>query len=157
MTGTVHVDPTTCGAAVAAAVAVLLLAGCGGTDPDTSASATPATPAAGTTASGAGDFCDRAAGIDDRVDAAVSDAGDDSSIPDAFRQLTAELQAIEPPPAIADDWDTMAAGLQRMTDALADVDITDPSSLEALDQAEGDLSTASDKVDAYLSDECGIG
>jgi hypothetical protein len=157
MTGTAFLTATSCRAAVAAAGAALLLAGCGSGDPDASADATPATPAAGTTAaSGAADFCDRAAGIDDRVDAAVTDLGDDSSVPDAFRRLTAELRAIEPPAAIADDWDTMAAGLERMTDALADVDITDPSSLEALDDAEGDLSTASDHVDAYLRDECGI-
>ena len=159
MTGTVS-TPTSRRAAVAvvAAGAAVLLAGCGGTDPDASADATPATPAAGTAASSGGsDFCDQAAGIDDRVDAAVSDVGDDSSIPDAFRQLTAELRAIQPPAAIADDWDTMAAGLERMTDALADIDVTDPSSLEALDAAEGDLSTASDHVDAYLRDECGIG
>jgi hypothetical protein len=50
----------------------------------------------------------------------------------------------------------MSAGLDRMADAFADLDITDLDSLDALDQAEGNLTEAGDNVDQYLSDECGI-
>lgn len=155
MSGTVHCHPTARRTRLAAAGAVLLLVGCGGGGGDGSDSA--ATPAGEATAdSGAARFCDRAAGLDDRVDEALSDLGSDSSVPDAFQQLTEELRAIEAPAPIADDWETMAGGLEQMADALADVDITDPATLDALDDAEARLSTAADRVDTYLRDECGI-
>ena len=43
-----------------------------------------------------------------------------------------------------------------MADAIADGDITDPTTLDALDAAERDLSGAGDRVDTYLRDACGI-
>ena len=113
---------------VAGAAAVVLLAACGGEGSE--AGSATATPAAGQSeeataaADGAADFCTQAAGIDQRVDSALSDLeGDDPSVTDAF------------------------AGID---------DITDLDSIEALDRAEGDLTTASSNVDAYLSDECGL-
>jgi hypothetical protein len=67
------------------------------------------------------------------------------------------LRGIDAPDAIRSDWEAMAAGLDRMADAFADIDdITDLDSIESLDRAEGDLSTASTNVDTYLSDECGL-
>jgi hypothetical protein len=106
--------------------------------------------------SGGSDFCRQAADIDERVDAAVSDLGDDPSLADVFRRLTEELRAIEAPAPVADDWESMADGLERMADAFADGDFSAPSSLDALDAAEGDLTAAGDRVDTYLRDECGI-
>jgi hypothetical protein len=158
MSGTVHGNRTTCRAGVAAAAVILLLAGCGGGKSRSDAAASPAATTAAETPepSGAADFCDRAADIDHRVDAAVSDLGDNPSIPDAIRQLTVELRAIDAPAPIAADWETMAAGMERLADAFADVDITDPSTLDALDAAQSDLSAASDRVATYLHDECGI-
>jgi hypothetical protein len=154
MHGTLSRNRIACRTAVAA-VGALLLAGCGGGGGYGSSDA--ASPAAeSSTASGGSDFCTQAADIDDRVDSAVDDLGDDPSLPDAFRKLTEELRAIEPPAAIADEWESMANGLERMADAFADVDFSDPSTLGALDTAEGDLTTAGDRVDTYLQDECGI-
>jgi hypothetical protein len=154
MSGTVRRNRTASRAGVAAAGVVLLLAGCGSGN---SPSGAAGTPAAETTAPpGDADFCDQAAAIDDRVEEAVSDLGDDASIPDVLRELTVELRAIEAPAPIAADWETMAGGLERMADAIADGDITDPTTLDALDAAEGDLSEAGDRVDTYLRDECGI-
>ena len=147
---------------VAGAAAVVLLAACGGEGSE--AGSATATPAAGQSeeataaADGAADFCTQAAGIDQRVDSALSDLeGDDPSVTDAFRQIATELRGIEAPDAISSDWAAMAAGLDRMADAFAGIDdITDLDSIEALDRAEGDLTTASSNVDAYLSDECGL-
>ena len=54
------------------------------------------------------------------------------------------MRGIEAPDAISSDWGAMAAGLDRMADAFAGIDdITDLDSLEALDRAEGDLTSAS--------------
>lgn len=43
-----------------------------------------------------------------------------------------------------------------MAAAFADFDITDPASLTALEEAEGDLTAASTNVETYLRDKCGI-
>ncbi|WP_448628623.1 hypothetical protein [Geodermatophilus sp. URMC 64] len=138
---------------------VVLLVACGGDGGDASTDAT-ATGAAeqSAPAGGEGDFCTQAAGIDDRVEAAMSELDDgEASVSDAFRRLGEELRAIDAPEEIAADWDAMQQGLDRMADALAEADLTDPDSLGALEDAEGDLSTASDNVESYLRDECGIG
>src|SRR5688500_13191906 len=141
------------------AAAVLLLSACGGEDSGSDASGAGATgtDAQESGASGGGDFCEQAAGIEQRVESAMSDLDEESpSVPDAFTQVAEELRAIEPPDAIASDWDALAGGLDRMAEAFADFDITDPDSLAALEEAEGELSTASTNVENYLRDECGI-
>jgi|SRR3954471_22893616 hypothetical protein len=149
-----------CSAAVVGG-AVVLLPGCGGGDPTADSAATaPAAQPATTGApgpSGAADFCTRAAGIDDRVDAALADADHDvPSVPDAFAQIAAELRGIQAPAEISTDWAALAGGVDRMGQAFADLDLTDPSSLGALDAAEGELSSASHRVEDYLRDVCGI-
>jgi hypothetical protein len=145
---------------VGGAAAVVLLAACGGGAPEADSSATTAATGqreegAAATA-GAADFCSQAAGVDERVDSALADVQGDPSLTDAFHEMADDLRGIEAPAAIASDWNAMVAGLDRMADAFGQVDVTDLDSLEALDQAEGDLTTASDNVDQFLSDECGI-
>jgi hypothetical protein len=155
--------PIPCRAGVAAAAAVVLLAACGGDGGDPGEAAGAASPAATTTAgsataSGEEDFCAQAAGLDERVDEALAGIGDDDpSVTDAFRQVAEEVRVVEAPAPIAADWEALAGGLDRMADAFTDLDVTDPESLTALEDAEGRLSTAGDNVDAYLRDECGIG
>jgi hypothetical protein len=154
-------DPCRIGAGLMGLSVVVLLAACGGTDGGSTAdapatgSSVPTSPAGGSAAAG-DEFCTQAAGLDERVDAALSESADDASLPDAFRSLAGELRAIAAPDAIADDWTTMHTGLDRMADALSDADLSDPDSLEALDTAEGDLDGASDRVETYLREECGI-
>jgi hypothetical protein len=151
-----------CGAAAAGAVAVVLLAACGGSGGGgKSASSSPATAGTAqgsTTLPADQEFCAEAKGIDQRVESALSDlGGDGTSVPDGFRQIAVQLRAIDAPAEISADWAEVAAGLDRIAAALGDVDITDPSTLSALDAAEGDLTNASARVDQYLSDQCGIG
>lgn len=145
--------PSRCAAPAAAAAAVLVLAACGGDD------GAPASSGAAAGATGSGDdFCSRAAGMDERVDTALADLdGGVPSVPDALHQVAQELRDVDPPAAIAADWESVAGGLDRMADALSDTDLTDPASLEALEAAEEDLTAAGDRVDAYLRDECDIG
>ena len=156
MTRTVRRDLHLFRAGLAGAAAVVLLASCGDGG-SSGADAAATTRAAGeATGEGDGDFCDRAAGIDERVDAALDGMEGDPSLADAFRQIADDLRAIEAPGAITADWGSMAAGLDRMADAFGQVDVTDLDSLEVLEQAEGDLTEASSSVDDYLGDECGI-
>jgi hypothetical protein len=146
--------PSACRSVSAVSAAVLLLAACsGGGGNDTSGSASEKS-AAGTTAA-AGDFCSRAADLDERVDAAVA-SRDDASVPDAFRDLATELRGIEPPAEIAADWETQADGLDQMADALAELDLTEPDSFAKLEELGAGLSTASDNVGTYLEANCGI-
>jgi hypothetical protein len=142
---------------VAGAAAVLLLTACGGSgdwDPENTGAAAESTAAGESDAAGAGDFCSQAAGIDERVDSALAGMGDgDPSLADAFTQIATELRGITAPDAISAEWAAMAAGLDRMAAALADLDLTD---LGALDRAEGNLTEAGEDVETYLSEECGL-
>src|SRR3712207_4714989 len=110
--------------AVSGALAVMLLVACSG-DADSSADSSPAqTQAAQPSGSGGDDFCARAADLDERVETALSDVeGDDPSVADAFRRLADEMRDVDAPDAIASDWDSMAAGLDRMSEAFADLDV----------------------------------
>ncbi len=153
-----------CRAGVAGAAAVLLLTACGG---DGGGSSTGTPEAAGTARADAAEappdpaavaFCTEAAGIDQRVDSALSDLeGNDPSLPDALRQIATELRGIDAPDAISSDWAAMAAGLDRVADAFTDVgDGSDLDPLGSLDRAEHDLTAASTNVETHLRDECGL-
>jgi hypothetical protein len=142
-----------------AGAAVLVLVGaCGGGDEGSSAGSRAGSEAAETSAAaGQDEFCTQAAGIEKRVESALSDlADDDPSVAEALQQVAVELRDIQPPDAIASDWEALSAGLDELATAFADFDITDSDSLAALEAAEGDLTSASDHVEAYLRDECGI-
>ncbi len=157
MTRTLRPAATLFRAGVAGAAAVVLLTACGGSGGGGGGERDAAAASDDTAAPAAGDFCSQAGDIDERVDAALSDLdGGDTSLSDAFSQIAVELRGITAPAAITSDWEAMAAGLDRMADALADFDITDLDSLDSLDEAEGDLTTSSENVEAYLSDECGL-
>jgi hypothetical protein len=153
-----HLHPVL-GRLVLGGAAVVLLAACGGDGGESAGEPATTQDAADGSAAESGDseFCTRAAGIDERVEAALTDLGDDASLSDTLRELGTELRSVEAPAAIADDWEALAGGLDRLAGALTDVDLTDPDSLTTLDELEGDLDTASGNVDAYLRDECGIG
>jgi hypothetical protein len=141
------------------AAAAALLAGCGGGGygSDASATSSAADTAAATGAASDSAFCKKAADIDQRVDDGLAKLDDkDPSVSDAFRQLADELRAMDAPAAISSEWAALSDGLDRMADAFDNFDLTHPDSLTALDDAEGNLSTASDKVQHFLHDECGI-
>jgi hypothetical protein len=146
-------------AALLSAATVTVLAGCGsGGGYGSDSSATTGAAEAGTTgAAGDSEFCTRAAGIDQRVEDGLDGLDDrDPSVADAFRQLADELRGLDAPEAISADLAAMGDGLDRMADAVEDIDITDPATLTALDDAEGNLSEAADEVDGFFRDECGI-
>ncbi len=159
MSRTVRPLPGACRAGLAGVAAVLVLTACGGERGNTASGSPETTRVAGGDAetSSTDDFCSRAAGIDERVDSAMSDlAGNDPSVAAVFRQIAAELRDITAPPAIRSDWTAMAAGLDRMADAFADLDLTRLDSIESLDRADGDLTETSARVEDFLAAECGL-
>ena len=145
-------------ASLLGAAAVTLLAGCGGGGYGSDSSATTgAADTATTGASSDSEFCTRAAEIDQRVEDGLDKLDDDDpSVADAFRQLADQLRGLDAPDAISSEVAALADGLDRMAEAFDGIDITDPETLTALDDAQGNLDTASEKVDAFLKDECGI-
>ena len=149
-----------CRSGLAAAVATVLLTACGGDDADPASAPAETSASAESTADGSGaadDFCARAEDLDQRVETALDESDGDGSLPDVFRRLAEEMRSITAPEAIAADWDTMRTGLDRMADAVADLDISDADSVAALEEAGRGLETASDDVETYLCEECGIG
>jgi hypothetical protein len=143
-------------ATLLAAAAAVVLAGCGGGGYGSDASDTTSAADEATGRASDSEFCTRAADIDQRVEDGLDKLDDDPSVADAFRQLADELRGLEAPDAITSEVAAMADGLDRIAEAFDGIDITDPETLTALDDAEGNLSEASDKVDAFLRDECGI-
>jgi hypothetical protein len=92
---------------------------------------------------GAGAFCDQARDIDEQMTDLDLESANIADIASAMAE-------IEPPAEIADDWNTMVEGFER----LADVDLSDP---EAFGEAEfSEAEAASDRVTTYLEVECGI-
>ncbi|MGY1608974.1 MULTISPECIES: hypothetical protein [unclassified Geodermatophilus] len=147
-------------AGVVTLLGVVLLAACSGDegsgDGGGSAADTPATDSPAEDSAAGDDFCAQAADLDQRVEDALAEAEGDASVPEVFRRLGDEMRAMSAPEAIADDWEAMQAGLDRMADAMADLDLTDQDSVAALEDAGSGLDTASENVDTYLREECGI-
>jgi hypothetical protein len=111
---------------LAAAPALLLgLAACGDDDDD------------------AGSFCDQARVIDEQM----TDLDLEST---NIADIASAMDEIDPPAEIADDWNTVVDGFER----LADMDLSDPEAFDEADFVEAEA--ASDRVTTYLRDECGI-
>jgi len=155
------------GGLVAAAAAILLTACGGGSTDDTASSETTSSSssssASETTENTApqadSEFCTEAASIQERI-GATFDESDPSSLSQVLREGAAEIRAIDAPPEIADDWNTLADGFEQIATALADVDLNDPAAQQSLQaqlgQLQTELTTASANVQKYLTEECGI-
>jgi hypothetical protein len=86
-----------------------------------------------------GDFCEEAEALDQRFD--DSEAGED------FQEVVDELQRLDPPAEIEDDWDELLSAFENF-------DPEDPSSLENVDTER--IDEASQNIDEYMQEECGI-
>lgn len=143
-----------------ASAALLSLAACGDDDSPAADDASADDASADDTAAAASDdFCGQFEALQDRfddLDVEADDAfGDDSE----FEAAIGELQDIDPPSEIADDWNTITDALSGFADIPAD--LSDDEMLEefmsrfgAFDQEE--MERASQNVENYVRDECGI-
>ncbi|MCF6745120.1 hypothetical protein E9529_12715 [Blastococcus sp. KM273128] len=159
-----------------AATALALLAGCGGSDDDGTTAAEDTTAAAETTATdettapgeatasespaAAGSrFCTEAAGIQERLSGSAL-TGDPADLPQLFRDAAQEIRAIEPPEELAANWAALADGAEQIAGTLQDIDVTAPDALATLQERlaplEQELGQASDDVERYLVEECGL-
>jgi hypothetical protein len=160
---------TLCRSGLAAAAAVVLLTACGGSgDDDTAASestsSSSSSSAAETTENTApqadSEFCTEAAAIQERITASFLGESDPSTFGDLFAQVAQEIQALEPPAELADDWAQFAEGVNQIATVSAGVDFTDQAAsakwqqdVAAIQQQYGAAFT---NVQAYLTAQCGI-
>lgn len=103
--------------------------------------------ACGDSDGGGGDtasFCDRFQELDERY------SGIDDPTDEDFTDAIDEIAELDPPAEIEDDWNTMIEAFR----SFADIDVSDPEALADVDFTEAEA--ASDRVDSYLSEECGI-
>jgi len=96
--------------------------------------------------SAGGGFCDQAESLNETFDEI------DDPTSEQFGDALDRIRAMDPPEEIADDWNQLVTAL----DGLEDIDLEnpDPEALAALDTDE--MQQASDRVDEYMSEECGI-
>ena len=96
--------------------------------------------------SAGGDFSEQARSLSDRYDEM------EEPTREQFGDALDAIRSMDPPAEIAGDWDTMMDALEGFEDI--DLENPDPEPMAALEDPEA--QEASDRVDAYMSDECGI-
>lgn len=113
-------------------------------------------------------FCARAGSLED-----LEDVFEGEGVPEAeaFERAAAEIEALaeDAPDEVADDLDIIAGALEEVAGVVAEVDLSDPSTLtdpanpaalqELADDLEAlgeDVEGAQGRVDAFLEDRCGI-
>ena len=160
---------TLCRTGLAGAAAVVLLTACSGNDSTSASSPSSSSAAASTSASSApssgsggasdSEFCTQAASLQDTLSA--PDLNDPASAGPAIANAASQVRAIDPPPEIADDWTSLADGLDKLSQILTNTNLNDPAQATAaqqqIAQLETDLGDASTNVSNYLSSQCGIG
>jgi hypothetical protein len=156
-----------CRSGLAAAAAVVLLSACGGSDDDSNASdsttSSSSSSASETTESSApaadSQFCTEAAAIQERIAASFTGQTDQSDLGQLFTQISQEIQGIEPPADLADDWAQFAQGVEEVA-AISQIDFTDQAAVTQwqtqVTQIQSQYGQAFTNVDNYLTTQCGL-
>jgi hypothetical protein len=157
---------TLCRHGLSVAAAVVVLTACGGSgDGNSSASSSSSAARSSSTAPASADpasseFCSKAAAVQSQVGPTLNQS-DPATIPQALRQAATAIRAITPPPEIASDWNALAGGVDQIAAAFGSVNPNDPQAMATLQQQLGQLTSqlsgASNNVQKYLADKCGLG
>jgi hypothetical protein len=162
-----HRTLSLCRSGLAAAAAVVLLTACGGSDDDTTAaestsssSSSSASETPENTAPQAdSEFCTQAAAIQERIAASFTGQTAEGSLGDLFTQISQEVQAVEPPAELADDWAAFGAGVDEIA-AISQIDFNDQAAVaqwqQQVLQIQSQYGTAFTNVETYLATQCGI-
>ena len=108
-------------------------------------------------------FCDAAAAFDERF-AELDDAfaEGDRAPGEVLRDMEAELEALaaEAPASLEEDFESMTSAVRRLSEAVGEIDLDDPTSFEGiaddLTAIDADLDRSSEDVAAHLRAECEI-
>lgn len=123
-------------------------------------------------ASAGGDFCDRARLLDAQMSSLENEfEGDDIPSSEVFDEAADALGDLADgaPSEIKGDLETLADGVREIAEIFGDIDLSDPEALsdpenaeqlqamgERMEELDATVGDASDRVEAYLADECGI-
>jgi hypothetical protein len=156
-------------AGLSGAAAVLLLAGCSGSEdqPEAGATAAPATSSsaaasASTSADDVQAFCTEAEAAFTRVSQAFGSATDPANVSAALDQGVAAFDEVEPPAEIGADWSSLREGLAGLRDAVAGTDASTPEGQAALQGAvtsfQTDAAEPQQNLERFLTANCeGLG
>jgi hypothetical protein len=155
---------------LAGSAALALLTACGGGSDDTASSSSAATSSSAAGSSSAEQssdapdaeaaaFCSDAEAAFSGLDS-VSASTDPTQLPAVLAQASEELNAIEPPAAIADSWNTLTGVLAQAVQDVQGLDLTTPEGQQAFTQAFSVLETtgtpAQEEVGAYVDANCDL-
>ena len=145
---------------LAAAAALVLLAGCGSSGGTRSASGTTSSSSAPAGAQGVG-CCGQARAFAAQVASTVGGGAQSPDFAQSLQQLAGQLSAITPPSEIATDWRNAVDQLQKLGQVFQGKNLNDPQQAAQVQQEaapiEQQLSASADHIDAYLQTTCGIG
>jgi hypothetical protein len=145
---------------MSATAAVLLITACGGGSDDSASSTTsPASSSAAETSSAApqagSEFCTKAADFGNSINSSF-DSNDPAQLTQGLQKAADGVRAIEPPAEIADDWNALADGLEKVSKTLDGADINDPKVAAQVQTDIQSLAEPSTHVQTYLQEQCGI-
>jgi hypothetical protein len=155
------------GGLVAAAAAILLTACGGGSTDDTASSETTSSSssssASETTENTApqadSEFCTEAAAIQERIVASFTGQTDQADLGQLYTQIAQEVQAIDPPPELAADWQGFVDGITEIA-AISQIDFTDQAAAtqwsQQVAQIQQKYGAAFTNVTLYLTNQCGL-
>ena len=93
--------------------------------------------------------------ITDDVNAVQSDP---QSAPQVLDEAVQRLEAVDPPEAVADEWNDLVSSWRGLSDLLDQADLTDPAAnadlAPQLQELQGDLVSSGEAVDAYGKENC---
>lgn len=158
---------TLCRDGLAVAASLVLLTACSGSDDETDSAAssgesspTSSSESESTDEPTASEFCTDAAAIQERVSSSFGGQADLNDLGEVFAQTAEEIRGLEPPAELAADWTAFADGIEEIA-AISQIDFNDQAAVAQWQQEVAALQTqygtAFTNVDAYLSEECGLG
>ena len=152
------------GLVLAAAIAVLAACSGGGSpsasssSPARTSSAPASTTAAGPTGADAV-FCQQVSQL--VTELATVQSASPEQVPALLQQLVSNVDKVQPPAAIASDWQALGNGLRQFQTALGSVDVSTPAGQAQLKQREAQAIAAASapqgNITAWVLSNCGSG
>jgi hypothetical protein len=154
---------TLCRTALAGAAVAALVTACGGGSSNDSAATSSAKTTTSSSSSSstpdpaAAQFCTQAAAAFSELQSTVT-SQDPAQVVAGLQQLVASLDAIEAPPAITKDWQTLVDALKQLTTTAASLDLSTPEGKQQFEQAQtqllGQVGAAQSNVSNYVTQNC---
>jgi hypothetical protein len=147
---------------VSATASILLLTACGGGSDEDSASPTSSSAASSSAAEttseapeASSEFCSQAEDFGNEISSSF-ESTDPQQLTDNLKKAADGVRAIEPPDEIADDWQALADGLEKVAGTLEGADPNDPQVAAKVQSDLQAIQEPATNVETYLQEQCGI-